>query len=215
MAQAPAARNKGKRIQRREPQRAGSRTTVELIYEAAARILAKDGRKGFNTNRIAEVSGISVGTLYGYFPNKNAILLAMARRELDLARERVSAALVDGDSRLHPARRAIRALVKTYTSRGKVRRILMETLFSHGGSEELARPVSEIAEVLVARAGEVLPTGPERLSPIGLYILTRAVDSVVRTATYEGMDFVASKEFEDEIMRLIFGFLGWPLSDAA
>jgi hypothetical protein len=55
--------------------------------------------------------------------------------------------------------------------------------------------------------------GPERLSPIGLYVLTRAVDSVVRTANYEGMEFRQSKEFEDELMRLVFSFLGWPLDD--
>jgi hypothetical protein len=89
----------------------------------------------------------------------------------------------------------------------------METLFAHGGSDELARPVSEIAEVIVKSAGGVLPHGPERLSPIGLYVITRAIDSVVRTATYEGVSFVGSKEFEDELIRLISGFLGWPMEE--
>jgi AcrR family transcriptional regulator len=205
--------NKTKQIQRRKPKHARSEATVELIFEASARILAQDGRAGFNTNRIAEVAGISVGTLYGYFPDKQAILLAMARRELDALRDRVAAALMDADSEVHPARRAVRALINAYSVRGKVRRVLMETLFSHGGSEELARPVGEIAEIIVALAGELLPTGPERLSPVGLYVLTRAIDSVVRTANYEGMEFRQSSEFEDELMRLIFSFLGWPLAD--
>jgi AcrR family transcriptional regulator len=204
---------KRKQILRRNPQRARSEATVEAIFEASARILRRDGRAGFNTNRVAEVAGVSIGTLYGYFPNKQAILLAMARRELDATRDYVGQALLDASSRVHPARRAVRALINAYGRGGKVRRILMESLFSHGGSEELARPVSEIAEVIVARAGGLLPSGPEQLSLIGLYVLTRAVDNVVRTANYEGMAFAQSKEFEDELMRLIFGFLGWPLNE--
>jgi AcrR family transcriptional regulator len=206
-------KRKRKKSQRRKPKRDGSRATVEAIYEATARILAKEGREGLNTNRIADLCGISIGTLYGYFPNKQAILLAMARRELDAARDRVAAALERGSADVHPARGAVRALVAAYNSRGRVRRILMETLFAHGGSDELARPVNEIAEVIVKNAGGVLPHGPERLSAIGLYVITRAIDSVVRTATYEGVSFVGTKEFEDELIRLISGFLGWPMEE--
>ena len=87
------AARKNKKNQRREPKRSGSRETVELIFEATARILAAHGRAGLNTNRIAEVAGVSFGSLFGYFPNKQAILLAMARRELDHLRDRVKAAL--------------------------------------------------------------------------------------------------------------------------
>ena len=53
-----------------------------------------------------------------------------------------------------------------------------------------------------------MPSGPEQLSPICLYVLTRAVDNVVRTANYEGKEFAQSKTFENQLMRLIFGFLG-------
>jgi len=201
---------KSTRIQRRAPQRQHSRATVEAIFGASARILEQGGRAAFNTNRIAEVAGVSIGTLYGYFPNKEAILMAMARAELDAARDRVAAALLDASSGVHPARRAVRAVIETYATGGKVRRILMETLFSHGRSEELARPVGEIADVLVAQAGNVLPTGPERLGPVGLYVLTRAIDSVARAASYEGMSFAQSQAFEDELTRLIFVYLGWP-----
>ena len=209
MAKAAKRPTKAKKIQRRTPQRARSEATVAAIFEATTRILRRGGRDALNTNRVAEVAGISVGTLYGYFPNKQAILLAMAREELNVAREHVQAALVDTNSDVHPARRAIRALMEAYRKGGKPRRILMETLFMYGGSDELARPVSEIAEAILASAGRQLPAGPERLSSIGLFVLTRAVDSVVRLANYEEKDFVGSKEFEDELVRLVFSFIGW------
>lgn len=196
---------KHKRNQRREPQRSSSRETVALIFEATARILAAHGRAGLNTNRIAEVAGVSIGSLYGYFPDKQAILLAMARRELDLLRDRVQAALApaSGDNPIDPARRAIRALIKGYNARGRVRRILMETLFSMGGNEEMARPVSEVAEVIRGRAGDLLPAGAASPSDLRLYVLTRAVDSVIRAASYENVDFLHSQAFEDELVRLV------------
>lgn len=201
-------RSKVSQFQRRTPTRAGSRDTIELIFEATARILASDGRAGLNTNRIAEVAGVSIGGIYGYFPNKDAILLAMARRELDHVRDRVLAALKPGAAAadVHPVRRAIRALIKGYGTRSKVRRILMETLFANGGSEDMARPIYEIAEIVLAHSGDILPKGAAAPSHIGLFVLTRAVDGVIRTATYEGVDFLNSSEFEDELMHLVMGY---------
>ena len=193
---------------RRSPQRARSRDTVETIFEATARILQAEGRAGLNTNRIAETAGVSVGSVYAYFPDKQAILLAMARRELDALRQRVADALEKGDE-TDPVRRAVRALIKGYTARGDVRRILMETLFSHGGSDEMARPVNEIAEV-IARHPRLLPNEARPLSPVALYVLTRAVDSVVRTAGYERVPFLREPAFEDEIVRLVHGYVAAP-----
>lgn len=206
-----AGKRKALDSKRRSPMREGSRETVETIFEATARILQGKGREGLNTNHIAEVAGISIGALYGYFPNKEAILLEMARRELDHVQSRVAAALTtDGEPGVHPVRRAIRALIKGYGTRSRARRILMETLFSLGGSDEMARPVSEIAELLARNAHGILPEGSSLPSPIGMFVLTRAVDSVIRAATYEGVAYIGSPEFEDELVRLVSGYFAWP-----
>jgi AcrR family transcriptional regulator len=66
---------------RRNPKQARSRATFDAILEAAAQILERCGPAGFNTNAIAERAGVSIGTLYQYFPDKAAILLAAAGRE--------------------------------------------------------------------------------------------------------------------------------------
>ncbi len=55
---------------------------MEAIVEAAAQILERGGPEALNTNDVAERAGVSIGTLYQYFPDKQAILLAAARREL-------------------------------------------------------------------------------------------------------------------------------------
>jgi len=62
--------------QRRSPVQARSRATREAIVQAATQVLEHDGPAGFNTNRIAERAGVSVGSVYQYFSNKHAILAA-------------------------------------------------------------------------------------------------------------------------------------------
>lgn len=66
---------------RKIPKQARSVVMVETILEAAARILEDDGIAQFNTNRIAQRAGISVGSLYQYFPSKDAIIAELIRIE--------------------------------------------------------------------------------------------------------------------------------------
>jgi AcrR family transcriptional regulator len=56
---------------------------VDAIVEAAALILARRGWAHFTTNEVAEIAGVSVGSLYQYFPNKLALAVAIRRRQLD------------------------------------------------------------------------------------------------------------------------------------
>ncbi len=65
---------------RKQPRQDRSRHAVAAILEAAARILAIDGYAAFNTNRVAELAGVGIGSLYQYFPNKQALLAALHRR---------------------------------------------------------------------------------------------------------------------------------------
>lgn len=55
--------------------------TFEAILEAAARILESLGFAGFNTNAVAELAGVSIGSLYQYFPSKDALIVELIRRE--------------------------------------------------------------------------------------------------------------------------------------
>jgi AcrR family transcriptional regulator len=66
---------------RKTPRQKRSADTVAVIVEAAARVLERSGFEGFNTNAIAEKAGVSIGSLYQYFPSKNALLRAIIERE--------------------------------------------------------------------------------------------------------------------------------------
>lgn len=92
---ATGARNKAKRPVRRARQ-ARSRATVETIVEATTRILAGAGWDAVNTNAIAKRAGVSVGSVYEYFANKQAVLDLIVDRHLTRAEDliRGSASLV-------------------------------------------------------------------------------------------------------------------------
>ncbi len=68
---------------RKSPKQARSRAVVEALIEATARVLVEDGYDRASTNRIAKVAGVSVGSLYQYFPNKEALVLAVVDRHLE------------------------------------------------------------------------------------------------------------------------------------
>ncbi len=63
---------------RKQPKQARSKATVEAILQAAAQVLVNEGYDKASTNRVAKVAGVSVGSLYQYFPNKDAMFLALA-----------------------------------------------------------------------------------------------------------------------------------------
>src|SRR5215510_390504 len=110
---------------RRAPRQARAHNKVELIFEATIQILEKEGRARLNTNRIAERAGVSVSTLYQYFPNKEAILLALARHEMELHRNAVVDAVTQATQRHEPERDRIvlRALIRASGARRTRRRL--------------------------------------------------------------------------------------------
>jgi AcrR family transcriptional regulator len=62
---------------------------IETILQASARVLEKESLRGFNTNRVAEVAGVSVGSIYQYFPNKDALMAALILRNQQLLAESI------------------------------------------------------------------------------------------------------------------------------
>ena len=67
---------------RKKPSQARSQVTVQAIVEATKRVLLQHGYAGVNTNRVAALAGVSIGSLYQYFSGKDALLLALLEDEL-------------------------------------------------------------------------------------------------------------------------------------
>jgi AcrR family transcriptional regulator len=151
---------------RKVPGQARSQETVGAILEASARILESEGLRGLNTNAIAEKAGVSIGSLYQYFPNKDSIVLALIGSFEKAFHDTVVKAVRDGKgkglkSRL---RLVVRALVSVHYRRPRLNRAL-ESEEERLGSEaddsafhanllqllrdhkkEVAMPVSRVTE---------------------------------------------------------------------
>jgi len=94
---------------RKEASQTRSRITVQAILEGAARVFRREGWNA-TTNRVAAEAGVSIGTLYEYFPNKQALLLALARAHMELAEQSFSLAL-DNNYEIEELFRAIQTAV--------------------------------------------------------------------------------------------------------
>jgi AcrR family transcriptional regulator len=111
---------------RKVPGQARSQETVTVILEASARILESDGLRGFNTNAIAARAGVSVGSLYQYFSNKDAIVLALIGSFEEALHHAVLRAVQGGRGQELKARLRllVRALVTVHYRRPRLNRVL-------------------------------------------------------------------------------------------
>src|SRR3954451_16373601 len=96
---------------RKQPQQARSNELVTAVLDAAVQVLAKEGAQRFTTARVAERAGVSVGSLYQYFPNKAAILFRLQSDEWRRTSELLRGVLAD---RAKPPLMRLRALVHAF-----------------------------------------------------------------------------------------------------
>lgn len=192
-------RAKMSRLQRRAPQQARSRVTVDAILDATARILREGGVAALNTNAISEVAGVGIGTLYGYFPNKTAILVALARRLLaeDEAAMLEASAAAPSDDVL---RTVVRTLLERHRCDAAVRRAVMGVHHGQGLSSEQSSAAERTIGRLLQDGGLLRATA--RDNPARVFVITRAVLGVARAMIEEGEGAAAPQQIEDELVRL-------------
>ena len=115
---------------RKQPRQARAVATVNTIFEATIQVLVSDGPRRLTTTRVAERAGVSVGSMYQYFPHKQALFYALNERYLVTLAERIEAACATQ----HGAAIAqmVEALVMTYwiakTERPEVTRALYRSV---------------------------------------------------------------------------------------
>jgi AcrR family transcriptional regulator len=111
---------------RKQPRQARSRATVTAILDAMTRILDREGADAATTTRVAEVAGISIGTLYQYFSHRDAILDALQDREFERAMELMQRVLAAGAPGPGPevAREVIEGLLALYAAAPGLHRVL-------------------------------------------------------------------------------------------
>lgn len=159
---------------RKAPRQARSARLVEDILEAAIRILARDGARRFTTARVAEAAGVSVGSLYQYFPNKEAILFRLQTDEW-----RRTAALLDGilaDTSRAPLRRlrdTVLAFFRSEWEEAALRLALADAAPAYRSAPEIAEHRKSGRRRTLKFMAELLPTvAPRRRRFVGDVIMS-------------------------------------------
>lgn len=206
-SKAQRERKKNASLARRLPKQERAKGTVDVILQAAARILEASGPDALTTNTIAVRAGVSIGSLYEYFPSKEAVLVALARRQLAGDRSSFLAIVkqIAGKNVPDRSRAVVHALLELESSERNVRSVTIPTLRGRGHAYELDGPARAVAEEL-ARTDETM----KHLSPQASFIVTRAVVGTVRAACAEDPKLLSDPEFEDELVRLVESFITAP-----
>ncbi len=188
---------------RKIPSQARSRATLDIILEAAAQLLESVGEGGFNTNALAERAGVSIGTLYRYFPDKQSIIAALARQEKAAFERAVESVLAGETGGLARDRAIIRAFLHAFSDRTQARRLAVTALYANSDPRDLLEGYESVQ-------GAFRDADGQPLSRVTAFVLSRAVQGAMRAAVLEGADFLLSQEFEDELVRLGRAYLGHP-----
>ena len=186
-------------IKRRIPRQLRANETVGTILEAAAQVLEAGGLAAFTTNAVAERAGVSIGTLYQYFADKDAVLRALAEHELKTTLASVAKAMTD-DHSAQPEQRVraiVRAIVHAFRGRQRARKAVVQAMFNQSGGAALQGPITAFI------AENALKT----LSEEQTFVLSRALLGAIRSAVLEEQRFLKSQSFEDELVRLALAYL--------
>jgi AcrR family transcriptional regulator len=178
---------------RKEPRQARSGDLMAAVLDAAVQVLRSEGATRFTTARVAERAGVSVGSLYQYFPNKAAILFRLQadewRRTSGLLRDILTDAATPPLQRL---RAAVHAFVRSECEEASVRTALADAAPLYRDAEEALTAREGASGVVAGLVAEALPC-----RDVGARALV--ADLIETTLTQVGARFSETDRSDDEI----------------
>ncbi len=188
-----------------------SRATVDALIAATARILVREGFDKASTNRIAEVAGVSVGSLYQYFPSKEALVVAVIERHqqdiLQLVRGELAKAA--NQSLERGVRTFVAMAVKAHRIDPKLHRVLAEQIPRVGKLEK----VEMFSRQNYALFKAYLETHRPEIRAVDLdlaaFVCVTSIEALTHTAVLH-REIASEQETEalvDEATRLVVGYL--------
>ncbi len=182
---------------------------MEALLGATARVLIREGYERATTIRIAEESGYGVGSLYDYFPNKEALVAALIERHAEQM-----VALVGSTFRAHadsPLREAVRAWVEAgveaHLADPELHKVLVEQVPRVGDLERVGAFEGRIAGLvrsyLEGHAAKIRP----RDLPLAAFVVAQAVVTLTHKAVAEKPETVEDGRLVGEITEFVLGYL--------
>ena len=200
----------------RTPKQGRSKATVATILEAAARILAEQGWAGFNTNAVAARAGVSIGSLYEYFPDKQALADDIANAHIAQGESLLAAAAGEAAMTGGSAGAIVDALVQGLVDLHKDDPRLHRAL-----SSDVPLSPSVRARVEALRRGAIIfledALAPHVSDPgVAAQLLADTADAVIHRWFVEDDGTLASPErLTQELRRMLRAYLAAPPSSAS
>ena len=195
---------------RKLPRQARSKATVDAVVTAAAQVLIEQGYEGATTMRVAERAGVSIGSLYQYFPNKESLIAVLIERHADQIVEIMERALNDpANATLEDGLRAIiRAGTSAHHLDPKLHKILNEEVPRTGRlakAMDTSRLLTRALErFLRAHAQEMRPGCDPAIAAV---VIETALEALSHKAVIDRRDLLANGIIEREMYDLIAGYV--------
>ncbi len=199
---------------RREPTQERAQRTIQTIFEATAQIVEQEGESGLTTNKVAKKAGFSIGTLYQYFPSKEAIVLAMVQRYREKVQAELQDLLDEAVAERRPVesvvRDVVRLLVEHFGAGSRSRRALIRLGWRLDHQERITEALRQGAERNALALGQIVALGDASVrppTPAMMFVATRALMGAIRSASLEDSPLLGTPMFEDELVRMLWGLL--------
>jgi AcrR family transcriptional regulator len=164
---------------RKQPQQARSTELVAAILEAAVQVLTKEGAQRFTTARVAEKAGVSVGSVYQYFPNKAAILFRLQSDEWRQTSELLRGILEDvRRSPLERLRALVHAFIRSECDEAAVRVALDDAAPLYRDAPEAREAMASGERIVQVFMREALPKASEATRALAADLITTTFSAV-------------------------------------
>jgi len=195
---------------RKKPAQERSRATVDAIVAATARVLVRDGYDALSTNRVAREARVSVGSLYQYFPGKEALVAAVMEQYASRMQENIAARLQDAGTAAtaeEVATEMIRAMLAAQQSEPRLHRALVEQVPRIGALRRLHELFTNYERLVAAWLGENLERIEVKDVDTAAFVLVAAVEGLVNRAILDRAELVSSGKIEEHILRLVLAYV--------
>ena len=197
---------------RKQPVQHRSKATVDMILVAAAQVFEAHGYAAGTTNRIAERAGVSIGTLYQYFPSKEAIAVALLERHIadtdHRLHEWVGHMVVEQHSLSEALHDYVTGMLEMHSRQPRLQHILLEETplpeRVHQVLLEAERHAAKTVAGLLRLYPEVRQTGLEHTC----FLVVQSVESLThRFAAHPDDQFIPRTTFVDEVVTMLVAYL--------
>jgi AcrR family transcriptional regulator len=202
------AKRSPKARRRRVPQQRRARLTVEAVLDAVVRILKKEGVTAVSTNRIAEVAGVSIGSVYQYFPDKRAIYIALHRRHVEQIDRLVERTLIEQAQA--PLERLIRAMIEAIVTAHTVdpelyHLLLAEVPHRGDGTRDFASRLWNAFKLALAARSRELKLNSDL--DLAAFVVAQIVDALAHASVLRRPEGVPLDVAQEETVRAVLAYL--------